>query len=274
MNIFTSQETKALTEFFALDLPGVIEQIPLANHVAQLALSAIQARLPQVGFVDAEGTISTGRQHFDVLRRPVVMLPQFLCSINWADTAPGISWPEAYHVTYLPGVDRYVVTASQDSPDAWGVTELAIGSFAAYENIRTGSAKVITNWWQYQLVHGDQEHWAYVLETGLISRAAAAEWAEQVWGITEDCSDDPMLPAMNGLEEALLEMAKKFGAPTPQPQEPRPVPFYTELSEQDLASSPRGQCGTPFLRANEAREAQGLPPLTWDDWLRQSPDSK
>ena len=35
-------------------------------------------------------------------------------------------------------------------------------------------------------------------------------------------SDDPMLPEMNGLEDALQAMAKKWGAKEPQPQVPSP----------------------------------------------------
>ena len=53
--------------------------------------------------------------------------PQLVCTINWADSGPGYSWPESYHVTYLPGFDRFVMTASRDGPDAWGCVDQAIG---------------------------------------------------------------------------------------------------------------------------------------------------
>lgn len=58
-----------------------------------------------------------------------------------------------------------------------------------------------------------------------------------------------------------------------KPQAPwQPSPFVTH-SEPPPEYSPMTRCATPFLRANEAREAQGLPRLTWDDWLKLSPDS-
>lgn len=47
--------------------------------------------------------------------------PELVCCINWADSGPGYSWPESYYVTYLPGLEKYIVTASLDSPDVWGL---------------------------------------------------------------------------------------------------------------------------------------------------------
>ena len=49
--------------------------------------------------------------------------PELLFCVNWADSAPGISWPEAYYVTFIPGLDHYVVTASRDSRDLFGCTD-------------------------------------------------------------------------------------------------------------------------------------------------------
>jgi hypothetical protein len=32
--------------------------------------------------------------------------PQLLFSINWATSGPGFEWPEAYYVTYVPGLEK------------------------------------------------------------------------------------------------------------------------------------------------------------------------
>ena len=52
--------------------------------------------------------------------------PKLLFSINWATSGPGFEWPEAYYVTYIPGLEKYVFTASRD-----GVGGTSLGSLAA-----------------------------------------------------------------------------------------------------------------------------------------------
>ncbi len=157
----------------------VVEDTPLKNAVARIALSVIQNRLPQCGIFDGDKLTLT-RKQFSHPRRDVVMLPQHLFTINWADSAPGISWPEAYHATYIPGFDRYVVTASFDGTDMYGVTELAIGFFEGDRQPVEGCADVLKNWWRY-LQENCQYRWAYVWDEGLIDRAAANGWADEVW---------------------------------------------------------------------------------------------
>ena len=55
-----------------------------------------------------------------------ILLPKHLFTINWANSAPGLSWPEAYYVTQLPGWDVYIVTASQDTDEIYGYEDFAI----------------------------------------------------------------------------------------------------------------------------------------------------
>jgi len=40
--------------------------------------------------------------------------PQLLFGINWATSGPGFEWPEDYRVTYIPGLEKYIFTASRD----------------------------------------------------------------------------------------------------------------------------------------------------------------
>jgi hypothetical protein len=190
MNFFTPEEHHSLDSFIALDAQLDDDNIPLRNEVARIALSVIQSRLPQFAVISAGGTVTLGREYFDTAARDVMLLPQFLFMINWADTAPGISWPESYHATYIPGFNRWIVTAAQDSPDMWGVTELAIGSFESGIPLHDGCRCAITDWWRFQSDGGDQDKWAYVWQEGAICQEQADEWAESVWRTEIDTTEE------------------------------------------------------------------------------------
>lgn len=113
-----------------------------ANAVARLLLSRIQERLPQWGVVK-DGEVILSRQHRRAKTRQVDPLPQFLFGINWADSGPGFSWPESYHIAYVPGFERFVVTASFDGTDLWGYADLAIGWFPESTDRIEGAKRVI-----------------------------------------------------------------------------------------------------------------------------------
>lgn len=146
----------------------------LKNAVARIALERAEYRLPQWAAIRPDGEVVTGRKYRKAADRPVrtiSLLPQLLCEINWADTGPGLSWPEAYHVTWFPGYDEYVVTASQDSPDVHGYTEIAIGHFKPGVNLRKSVSRVIKAYWAEFAEHG--EHWQHFLVPGLLSEDQA-----------------------------------------------------------------------------------------------------
>lgn len=190
-NFFTQSESAAIEHLFELPADGFedSDQMELRNQVARIALVVVQDRLPQVGIVN-DGEVTLGRQRFSGERHSVTPLPLFLFTINWADTAPGISWPESYHVTYLPGYDRYVVTAAQDSPDSYGFSELVIGHFSADLDVIVGSKVAITDWWRYQNHLCGQERWAYVWDEAAVSASLANQWADEVWPEYADEEDD------------------------------------------------------------------------------------
>ena len=166
------------------------KNIALANAVARIVLGGIQEHLPQCGVVYGPDEVVLCRQPIAKHPRGVSFLPQFLFMINWADSAPGLSWPESYHATYLPVYDVYVVTAAQDSPDMWGVTEQAIGAFPKDQPLLEGAREAITKFWDYQHRQWDQEQWEYFWDAGLITKALADEWATRVWGEPEDEGND------------------------------------------------------------------------------------
>lgn len=153
----------------------------VANAVARIALERFEYRLPQWAAVNAKGEFVTGRKYRQAgnkLSRTVSLLPQLVCEINWADSGPGFSWPEAYHVTWFPGYDVYVVTASQDSPEAHGYTEAAIGYFDGGKSVTKGVSRIIREYWSEFANHGDR--WQDFLSEGLLSEAQALRIADNL----------------------------------------------------------------------------------------------
>ena len=67
----------------------------------------------------------------------------------------------------------------------WGVTDLAIGSFAADRDLIRGAGEVITAWWSMQRDH-DQDRFAYVWSEGRVALEQASHWADTVWETSED----------------------------------------------------------------------------------------
>jgi hypothetical protein len=136
-------ERIVLTTYFGLEAtcPGVLDRAyealdvdgedngfctRLDAAVANVVLHRVQRQLPQWAAL-GDGNAVFGR---DVRRRRVftkVKRPKHLFTLNWADSAPGYSWPMAYHATEVPAFGRVVVTASADSPDTFGFCDFAIG---------------------------------------------------------------------------------------------------------------------------------------------------
>ena len=163
--------------FFALDDSDPSGNLDLRNAIAIWLLAPVQDALPQCG-ISHNGEFELTRKPIARSRRTVIPLPQFLFMINWADSGPGISWPEVYYVTCVPGFERMVVTASMDSTDVWGVTDIAIGSFPVSEDLESGAGRVIRAWWS---IGESAEPWAYIWGEGLVSGETADRWRDEVW---------------------------------------------------------------------------------------------
>ncbi len=101
-------------------------------------------------------------------------------SINWANSAPGLWWPVAYFVTYLPLYDIHVVTQSADSPDAFGYCDFAIGHFSP--DGTTSAVDIINRDWAWSRDEWDQHRWEEVFVPGLIEAEEAERMADEVWG--------------------------------------------------------------------------------------------
>ena len=99
---------------------------PEAVLVARWLLKDINHSLPNWNVSQPDGGIifARGPVWVEKLSHSVSVIPTHLLTINWADSAPGVSWPESYHACPLPGYDKIVVTASVDCTEAYGYAYL------------------------------------------------------------------------------------------------------------------------------------------------------
>jgi hypothetical protein len=202
VNLFTADEEFVLATWFEIDGPpnarrvddifdgwNIPSEIPdyrrIDAAVAQILLERIQDHLPNWTALAGDRFV-IARGIFDRrARRKIELWPHHLLTINWADSGPGFSWPVAYKATFVPLFDRTVVTASADCPEAFGgVCDVAIGAFGSETSILEGSRRIIISDWTHQCRQHDQERWAYLFDTGIVSKAEADAWADEVWG---DC---------------------------------------------------------------------------------------
>jgi hypothetical protein len=150
------------------------------NAVARIALARVQGALPQFAVCTSD-KIEFARDIRQAPRRQVEVLSRHLFTIDWTMTAPGANWPEAYYLTWLPGVERWVVTASNDSPEVRGYCDTTLGHFGAEEDPLEGAGRVIGGYWCDLMTEYDQQHWEVFFNAGMVDRVTALSWAAEVW---------------------------------------------------------------------------------------------
>ena len=204
VDLFTPEEHRILSDWLEIEprttspVPSIDEALerlgfaenpglPYSNihaAVAFIVLEAVEKRLPQwAAYEDGEVHFARDYRPKELIpARRAAMLPQYLFTLNWADSGPGFSWPGAYYTTWVPLYERFVVTYSADTPEVYGYADLAIGQFEAKEGLKDGSHRIIVEDWGYQYNECSQGRWAYLFETGLIDEGEAEAWAEEVWG--------------------------------------------------------------------------------------------
>ena len=190
MDHYTAVARDLLDRFVDIGPGDFFDELDLRNEVAQWVLSAIDDTLRQVGSFDGEGELHLGREPLAPAEHFLTVLPRHLFTINWADTAPGVSWPESYHLIAVPAYDRFIVTATQDGSAAYGVAEIAIGQFPQSADPIDGAKSVIQTWWSFLRGQSGQDRWAYVWDEGEVGKKAAEEWADEVWSFDDDFDED------------------------------------------------------------------------------------
>ena len=153
--------------------------------VARVILKSIQNTLPQWASVSADYEVSLNREEIKRIPQSKHKLelnfsPKLICCINWADSGPGFSWPEAYHITYIPDFKKYIVTSSRDGDDVYGCADHAIGWGELIEGELEIAKRCVLDHWSS--LNWEQERWAYVFDEGIIDSKIATEWANEIWG--------------------------------------------------------------------------------------------
>jgi hypothetical protein len=82
------------------------------------------------------------------------------------------------------------VTASGDCTEVFGVCDVAIGAFGPEVSIVEGSRDIIVSDWSRQRGEWDQQRWAYLFGTWLVSKAEAQSWADEVWADHREEDDE------------------------------------------------------------------------------------
>jgi hypothetical protein len=163
--------------------------------VAAILLRSIEHRLPNwVAWSPETGVVLARKWRSRTDSRRLHLVPQHLFTFNWGTTAPGYSWPQKYHLTWVPLYERYVVTVSADSPEGLsGYTDLALGSFGQAEDVENCVRAIVVGDWYGQHMEWDQAQWSDIVETGLISAETLTRWAAEVWG--EEGEDEDRIEA-------------------------------------------------------------------------------
>ena len=160
---------------------NVSGKLELDNEVATILLDTFQSHLPNFRWHDQKNDLRSARDNRFMKKRKIQLFPLHLFTINWATSGPGIEWPESYSVTYVPSHDVRIVTASSDSDDMWGCTDLAIGWCKPYRSPDFGVKKIIQSWWRD--IHVSLGHpWADVYSEGLVDADRAEKWGLEVYG--------------------------------------------------------------------------------------------
>ncbi len=161
-----------------LDYNGEFNCNAIANAIARLALNQRQYSLPQW----SNGLTKTRHHEGRCLHR-AELEALFLFTINYADSGPGFSWPETYHITLFPHYDVYIVTASQDSPEVHGYVDEAIGFFQKDQSVITGVKPIICSWWPGEMEVSAEYAWQSLWDEGMINAETAYAWRDEVYGL-------------------------------------------------------------------------------------------
>lgn len=213
VDLFTPDEHAVLAQWFGVEPPNCARDIVVAEAarrlgfseepgdyyrltdavVAFIVLEGVEKELLQWAALRDDGNLIEARKYRDEAKVPdrtVLLMPRSLFTINWADSSPGFSWPEAYFVTWVPHYDRFVVTGSSDCPDNLGYCDFALGEFGVGTRLKDGAKRIICGNWASQRDQGDAQRWAYLFKTGLISDSEATAWADEVWRDDNNTEDE------------------------------------------------------------------------------------
>ena len=152
-----------------------------SNALARIVLSGCEGQLPVFESVSRTGDSNTTRPPKAFREKAADAVQMALFEVNWADSGPGISWPEAYWLSWLPGFERWVVTASRDTPEVDGYCDRVLANFGQCVNPVATAGQRVCDYWLDIKSRFEQDRWAYLFETGRITENEAMALADKVW---------------------------------------------------------------------------------------------
>jgi hypothetical protein len=164
------------------------ERQKIGAAVAKIVLANFESRLPLWA---GEGLPSNNRSQLEMpprgllsrSHRRVAIAPRLICEINWVFSGPSIPWPSAYHLSYLPLYNHFVVTESRDTDEVDGYYDFAIGHFPVDKDITSECERIIEAAWRWAKWEGNREEWLAVHKPGILTADRAYELRQQVWQI-------------------------------------------------------------------------------------------
>jgi hypothetical protein len=145
-----------------------------SNALARMILSGYEDTLPAYLW-SAGGVVHSTRPDVGLKR----FKTELLLGIDWASSGPGASWPEMYHLGWLPVFDRWVVVASRDTDEIEGYCDRVLGHFADCGEPVSEAANIIRDYWA-GLFEFEQERFEDITAVGEI--VDVDELADSVWG--------------------------------------------------------------------------------------------
>jgi hypothetical protein len=145
-----------------------------SNALARMILSGYEDTLPAYLW-SAGGVVHSTRPDVGLKR----FKTELLLGIDWASSGPGASWPEMYHLGWLPVFDRWVVVASRDTDEIEGYCDRVLGHFADCGEPVSEAANIVRDYWA-GLLEFEQERFEDVTAVGEI--VDVDELADSVWG--------------------------------------------------------------------------------------------
>jgi hypothetical protein len=161
----------------------------LQGAVGALLLRNMQPKLPRSAiFFPKANLLAVSRGEVRPPRGSNIgLVGQHLFTINWADGAPGMSWPTAYYAVWLPIRNIWVVTASDDTGEMLGFLDVALGWFPPTTPWKDGVAGIITQDWTAWATD-QQPAWEEFLASGRLSPETIWTCRHRAWPDAE-CDD-------------------------------------------------------------------------------------
>ncbi len=155
--------------------------IELDSLIAGILLDKDRVTMSESTSISEDGRLVQRKYVRNPQGERIPLRPARLFSINWSYSGPGISWPETYSVIDVRELNVRFVTASADSDEIWGYTDLAIGWCRPVGSPIFGVKKIIQCWWERS---GGAEHMPReeFCDAGLVGQEQAERWRRELYG--------------------------------------------------------------------------------------------